>query len=174
MNVSRRTAAASRPMRLLAATFVLALAAGLTQAVIAQPVEGPAMHRMAGMGGLHRMDRLLDSVNATADQRAQIKQIMEAAHADLKAQREAGRTLRDQSQALFTQPTVDARAAETLRQQMLARYDAASKRMLQARLDISRVLTPDQRQTLAAKMAERRALMEKHMAERAALDRPAR
>jgi Spy/CpxP family protein refolding chaperone len=73
-------------------------------------------------------------------------------------------------QALFTQPTVDANAAESLRQQMLARHDAASKRMMQAMLDVSRVLTPEQRQQLAQHMKQRRDMMERHMKERRQLD----
>jgi Spy/CpxP family protein refolding chaperone len=76
--------------------------------------------------------------------------------------------------ALFTQPTVDARAVETLRQQMLAQHDQASKRMLQTMLDVSRVLTPEQRKTLADRMAQRRSMMDRHRTERDTLDKPAR
>ena len=70
--------------------------------------------------------------------------------------------------ALFAQPTVDARAAETLRQQMLAQHDQVSKRALQAMLDVSRVLTAEQRKALADRMAQRKAMMERHRAEREA------
>jgi Spy/CpxP family protein refolding chaperone len=168
---------ALRPVRIATATFVLALAAGITQTAIAQPHGGygahAGHHRGGGMGGMglmhpQKMERVLDSVNATPEQRAQIKQIVLAAHTDLRAQREAGRSLRQQSLALFAQPTVDARAAEALRQQMLAQHDQASKRALQAMLDVSRVLTPEQRKTLADRMAQRKAMMERHRAEREA------
>jgi len=162
-----------RPLRLMAATMTLALAAGFAQHASAQPhggrggmPDGGPMGGMMMMGAPHMADRMLDAVNATAEQRTQVKTIMQAAQADLKAQRDAGRTLHEQGQALFTQPTVDARAAEALRQQMLAQHDAASKRMLQAMLDVSRVLTPEQRKTLADKMAQRRIMMERHRAER--------
>jgi protein CpxP len=128
--------------------------------------EGPGMGMMAGRG----LDRMLDSVNATTDQRAQIKKIADAARADLRAQHEAARGLHQQGMQLFTQPTVDANAAEQLRQQMMQRHDAASKRMLQAMLDISRVLTPEQRKQLADKMAQRRDMMERHMHERQQLE----
>ena len=73
----------------------------------------------------------------------------------MKAQREAGRALREQGLQLFTQPTVDATAAEALRQQMLAQHDQASKRMLQAMLDVAKVLTPEQRAQLAERMKQR-------------------
>ena len=73
--------------------------------------------------------------------------------------------------ALFAQPTVDARAVETLRQQQMAQHDAASKRMAQLMIDVSRVLTPEQRKALAERMAQRRALMERHRGERDAAER---
>lgn len=161
------------PLRLLAATVTLALAAGFVQTAGAQPHEGPGGPGGPGMGlmaGRHQMERMLDAVNATAEQRTQIQQIMKAAMDDLRSQREAGRKLHQDVQALFTQPTVDARAAEALRQQMLAQHDQASKRMLQAMLDVSRVLTPEQRKTLADKMAQRRSMMERHRAERESID----
>jgi len=101
---------------------------------------------------------------------AQIKQITQAAAADLKAQHEAGHKLHEQGMALFTQPTVDPVAAEALRQQMLARHDQASKRVLQAMLDISKVLTPEQRQQLAERLKKRHEMMRRHHHERAELD----
>ena len=114
----------------------------------------------AGMMGGMLHERALDAVNATAEQRAQVRQIADAARADLRAQHDASRALHDQAAQLFTQPTVDARAAEALRQQMLAQHDQASKRMLQAMLDVSRVLTPEQRAKLAELRAQRRAMMQ--------------
>jgi Spy/CpxP family protein refolding chaperone len=171
---------ASRAVRMAAATLVVALAAGITQTAIAQPHGGhhaghaAGMGRMGGMGGMgmmnpQRIERVLDSINATAEQRTQIRQIVLAAHNDLKTHRETGRALREQSLALFAQPTVDARAAENIRQQMVARHDQASKRALQAMLDVSRVLTPEQRKALADRMAQRKAMMERHRSEREAV-----
>ncbi len=164
----------TRPARLMALTAVVALSAGALQTVHAAPGAysghggGHAGHAGpgAGMGYPRHMDRMLDSVNATPEQRAQIQQIMAAARADLKGQREQARTLRDQNAALFAQPTVDARAAETLRAQMQAQSDQASKRMLQARLEVSRVLTPEQRKQMAERMQQRQAKMERYRSER--------
>jgi Spy/CpxP family protein refolding chaperone len=42
--------------------------------------------------------------------------------------------------------------------------------MMQAMLEASRVLTPEQRKQLAERMAQRRAMAERHMNERRALD----
>ena len=50
---------------------------------------------------------------------------------------------------IFSAPTVDAAAAESVRQQLMAQHDAASRRTLQAMLDISRVLTSEQRAQIA-------------------------
>jgi Spy/CpxP family protein refolding chaperone len=175
--------ALAQPAGRIALTLALALGSVAMQVAQAAP-GGPGMHgEHAGgpggfgmMGGGRHMDRLLDSVNATADQRTQIQAIVKAAQADMKAQRDAGRSLHQQSQALFSQTTVDARAAEALRQQMLAQHDQASKRQLQMMLDISRVLTPEQRAKVAERMNQRRAMMERHRGERDALDKaqPAR
>ena len=124
---------------------------------------GPGM-----MGG-----RALDLVNATADQRAQIKTIMDAARADLKASHDSAQSLHLQLQAAFAATTVDARTVESLRAQISAVHDTQSKRMTQAMVAASQVLTPDQRKTLADAMAKRQALMQRQAAERAALDKSA-
>lgn len=174
------------PLRVMALTVLMAIGATAAQTAGAQPQEmrAGAEHRHGhrgghdmgtGMGSPRMMSRMLDAVNASPEQRAQIKQITDAARADMKAQRDSGRQLHADAAALFAQPTVDARAAEALRQQMLARHDQASKRQLQMMLDISRVLTPEQRKTLADKLAQRRAMMERHRAERSAAEpKPAR
>jgi Spy/CpxP family protein refolding chaperone len=117
-------------------------------------------------------ERALDRINATPEQRAQLKAIMESARKDLAAQREGGRALREQLTQAFTQPTVDARAVEALRQQMLARHDQASRRMMQAMVEASRVLTPEQRTQMAALAKQRGEMMERHQRERRALEAP--
>jgi Spy/CpxP family protein refolding chaperone len=160
-------------LRLLATGVFVALAGAVTLTAEAAPMDG---HRHAGpmdgpMGGLPgglmvgpRAERMLEAVGASAEQRAQIRQIMDAARADLQAQRESGRALRDQMRQLFTQPTVDANAAEALRQQQMARQDAVSRRMMQAMLEASRVLSPEQRAKLADMAAQHRAMMERRAA----------
>ena len=85
------------------------------------------------------------------------------------AARSRPRALREQSMQLFTQPNVDANAAETLRQQMLQQHDQASKRMLQAMLDASRVLTPEQRaRDRRERMKQRREMSQRRIAASAA------
>jgi Spy/CpxP family protein refolding chaperone len=122
------------------------------------PMGGPDGEFFAGpMFPLFPLGRQLQAVGVTAEQRTQIHQIMEAAHTDLKALHDGGGDMREQWRTLFQQPTVDANAAEALRQQMATRHDQASKRMLQAALEVSRVLSPEQRAKLAQMQAARQA-----------------
>ncbi len=121
-------------LRMMMAGVVIALSGATALTAFAagegQEMHGHHMHGGHAMGGgpfMGRLsDRMLDSVNATPEQRTQIRQITEAAVADLKAQRESGRELRQRSIELFKQPTVDANAAEALRKEMLVRHDASS------------------------------------------------
>jgi len=161
---------------LVVAGLVVALAGTLTLSAYAQtsPHTDHAVFHVGGPQGAHgparMIEHMLDSVNATEQQRAQVKQITQAAAADLKAQREANRGLHEQMMQAFAQPTVDANAVEALRQQQLAAHDQISKRMTQAMLDVSKVLTPEQRKTLADKMQKRHDMMQRHMREMQELD----
>jgi len=110
-------------------------------------------HRGAGHG---LTDKTLQAIEATADQRAKILSIQSQARADIRAQRQANCNVRLQMAQALAAPTVDASAAEAARQKMLVQADAASQRMLQAKLMIAAVLTPDQRQRLLALEQQRR------------------
>jgi protein CpxP len=158
----------SGPARRFLATLALALASTFTVHALAAPGGpdggGPLM------GGM--LPRLLERVNATPEQRAQIKSIIDSHAAERQAQREARRELRDQAMALFTQPTVDAAALEALRQKQMAQADQASQRMTAAMLEISRVLTPEQRTQIAAYMKQRSEMMRRHFRERREIDGP--
>jgi Spy/CpxP family protein refolding chaperone len=157
--------------RFAAAGMLAIAAAGAAIDVHAQGMGGHGQGPGPGMmmfGGSPEhagrgVDRMLDGLGVSDAQRAQIKQIVVAAATDLKAQREAGRALHEQGMQIFAAPTVDAAAAEALRQQMLAQHDQASKRMLQAMLDVSKVLTPQQRAKMAERMKQRQAVMQERM-----------
>jgi Spy/CpxP family protein refolding chaperone len=140
---------------------------------------GPGVHGYGGAYGGYgagmfqgMMTRLLDRVNATPEQRTQIQQIMQNQATEMRAQHEAGRALRQQALTLFAQPTVDANAVEALRQRQLAMHDAASKRMTTAMLEVSRVLTPEQRKQMADYMTQRSEMMQRHLRERQAVEAP--
>ena len=165
------TAARTRArVRMLLLGVLVAATASWAVTSWAQPVSwGPHHHEGAmggGMGGPMAgriLERMLDGVNATDEQRAQIRQISQAAAADLQSQREAARSMRQRSLEIFTAPNVDAAAAESLRQQTMALHDQSSKRMLLAMVDISRVLTPEQRAKIGERMKERAARHQERM-----------
>lgn len=163
-------------LRLLLVGVLVALAGSFALTAFAQggPHGGMRHHHHDGGGmmfmGGRGLERMLDSVDATPEQRTQVRQIAQAAAADLKTQRDAARVLHERQLQLFTQPVVDANAAEQLRQQMLAQHDQRSRRVMQAMLDVSRVLTPQQRQQFAQKLQQRREMMQRHLHERQQLE----
>ena len=133
--------------------------------------RGGAPHKgmhpgMLGPVAAAHIEQLLDDVNATDGQRAQIRVIGDKARADLRAlhkqfddarqgEREAKEGPPPGPMALLTQAKVDASGAEKQRAQMVAFHDATSKRMLQAVVDIANVLTPEQRVALGEAMKAR-------------------
>jgi Spy/CpxP family protein refolding chaperone len=161
--------------RLLAAATLLALLSAFALSAWAHPSHGHGPGGRMGDSPEHvtrMVDRMLRGVDATEEQRRQIRDIAQGTAVDLKAQRDAGRTLRERQMQLFTQPTVDAAAVEALRQQMLQQHDQTSRRITQAMLDASRVLTPEQRAKLAERMKQRRDMGERHRRERAQIAPP--
>jgi len=142
-----------------------AVAAGLSLSGLLAQAQGPMGHRggheMMAMGGGH-VEHMLDMVDASDAQRSQIKQIMDAARADMKTEHEAARKLREQAQTLFAAPNIDAGAIEALRLQMTAHHEQVSKRMSQAMIDAARVLSPEQRAKMAERMKKMQARMAKH------------
>ena len=171
MNISNaaRPAAQRGLRRVLLATLV-AVSSVTAMSAWAQPMMGGhegrgGMHGgHEGGGGLDRMfDHMLDGLNATEAQRAQIKQIATAAEADLKPQRDAGRALHEKQMQIFAAPTVDAAAAEAVRAQLSSQHDMTSRRMTQAMLDAAKVLTPEQRAKLGERMKQRQAQMQDRM-----------
>jgi periplasmic protein CpxP/Spy len=144
----------------VSSTFALAVLAsdrGPRDGMGADMGPGMMMGEPWGMG--RRLDHMLDGLDATEQQRTQIKQIVQAAAADLRQQRAQRRMLHERAMQILAAPTVDANAAEQVRQQMLAQHDQASKRMLAAMLDASRVLTPEQRAKIVERMKDREARM---------------
>lgn len=167
-----------RAWRYVAAGLALSIAAAFSIVNLASAhgrpdVPPPAgMHRGPGFGmpgmGLPlagpMMDRLFDEIQATPEQREQLRRIADSTQADLKAPGEAARADHVRMGELFAQPALDPVAIEALRKQMLARHDQVTRRMNVAMLDAAKVLTPEQRQQWVAtarehaeRMADRRA-----------------
>ncbi len=142
-----------------AAAMALALVAGGAQAQRHPGMGGPGM-----MGG--HVEHMLDLVDATDAQRTQIKTIMDTARNELKTSQDALRSLHEQGMTLFAATNVDAAAIEALRVKGSALHEQVSMRMSQAMIDVARVLTPEQRAKLAAKLKQRQARMAEHMKSR--------
>lgn len=102
------------------------------------------------------IERMLGSVDATAEQEERIWAIIDGARAELRPMKREFRDARGEVMELMTAPTIDRAAAETLRAERIAAIDEASKKMTAAALDAAEVLTPEQRATLAEQMKERR------------------
>lgn len=168
---------ASAILASMALAVAMVATAGVAQAMGRQggghDGAGPThRHGPGGQGGAFGSERMLDQLNATPEQKAQVHRIMEAARQDQQAQREAGQQLRQRMMQALAQPNVDAAAVEAIRQQMSAQHDQASKRMAQAMVEAARVLTPEQRQKAAEHLAKRRDMMQRHQRERDTLDKP--
>lgn len=147
---------AGRALGLVSVLACSALAAATAQAM--GPMGGGRPQAM--MGG--HMEHMLEMVDASDAQRGQIKQIMDAARQDLKSQRAGAQQLHEQRMSLLAAPNIDTAAVEALRQQMSAQHEQASKRMSQAMVDAARVLTPEQRQKMAARMKKMQARKSEH------------
>lgn len=93
----------------------------------------------------------LDSVGATTAQEAKVHDIIAAAFTGMEQAPGQRSAFRKQAMDLLRAPAVDRAAAEKLRADQAARFDAVSKRMVGALLDAADQLTPEQRTTLVSR-----------------------
>lgn len=143
----------SRSRKLLLAGAVALLGLGAAGAAFG-PVHAQEAESRAEIGwgggpfGGHPLDRALRSVEASREQRAQIRTIVGEARSELRPVVWEALDRRDALAALLEAETLDRAAFETLRKETLASLDAASERALKAFLDAAEVLTPAQRAEL--------------------------
>lgn len=109
---------------------------------------GEHIERMVG--------HLAVEIDATPEQESKLAEIAKAAAADLVPLREQWREARADAIGLLTAPTVDRAAIEQFRTAHLALADTASRRLAEALADAAEVLTPEQREALAERMAQMR------------------
>lgn len=114
------------------------------------PPGGPGMMMGPLFGPLPREIKVTDA------QREQLHKIAEAAREDMRKLHEANKVEHEQMMKLFTAPSVDAKAVEALRAKLDSARDAESKRMTQAMIEASKVLTSEQRVALGKFMSEHR------------------
>lgn len=99
-------------------------------------------------------DWMLNRVEATPDQRENVKAIVARVIQDLAPLRAQHGQHRDAFLTALAQPSVDSAALEQLRRAELDLADQASARILAGLTEVSAVLTPEQR-TRLLEMAER-------------------
>jgi protein CpxP len=133
--------------------LALPLAGALTVPAVSA-FAGQGFHR-GGAGQMGefagpRMARRLDAVGASDAQKAQIKSTWENLRPQLKAVREERVKLRQDLRKALTAQTIDAGQVEKLRKQQIALDDKASAIISQGMVASAQVLTPEQRQKLAA------------------------
>lgn len=144
-----------------AVTFVAGglVMSGTPAAALTMAMEMGGMHGMHGHGDMHKMmeahvDKMLTAVDATADQKTRIKEILHKGFESIAPLHEKlADTHRDLHQ-LITAPTIDRAALEQLRAARVGDLDQASKVMVQTLADAAEVLTPEQRAKLGKLMAE--------------------
>jgi Spy/CpxP family protein refolding chaperone len=125
-----------------------ALAAGVAVSPGAR-AEPPDSGDMGGPGPGHhfakRMERVLDRVNATPGQRAQIRAVWDGLRPQLRALHQQKAELRRQMISAMTAPKIDGAAVEKLRVQQIGLHDKTSALMTQGFVGSANVLTPEQR-----------------------------
>ena len=133
-------------MRVLVVAAIGAVALGASAFALAS--AGPGDGQGPRLGRIqHFVAMALDSVGATSAQEAKIHDIIAANLADAGPDPK----LREQALALLRAPTVDAAAAEKLRTDIVAHFDARSKAMTTTILAVAAELTPEQRGKLVGR-----------------------
>jgi protein CpxP len=101
-----------------------------------------------------RMHKVLDSVGATDAQKAQIKAAWQPLRPQLQAVHADGMKVRQQLTAALTAPTIDRAEVERLRKESVQLADRASNLVTQGIVQTAQALTPEQRQKVAAELAQ--------------------
>jgi len=120
---------------------------------------GRGEHGGGGMMGMlagRQLDRMLDRVDATEEQRAKIRDLSRSARNDIEKLTDVLRPMRKAAVDQLAAPTVDRAAVEALRSRASGVADEISKRVTTAMVDVAQVLTPEQRAKIAQEMNSRR------------------
>ena len=94
-------------------------------------------------------DHVLDRLDATDEQRAEIRLIVDEALPEMLALRTEGRALKREGREMLLVEPIDRAGLEQVRVEGIQLADRASARGLQVFIDITEVLTPEQRKEVA-------------------------
>jgi len=131
--------------------FVVALALAAPAVASAAP-DGPSSDARV----LHRVDEAMDAVEATDDQRAATRAIVERTLPEMRALREEGQGIRDDVRAAFESDEVDRVALEDARLDLVDLFDRATITLFGMFADIADLYRPEQRAELRARRDARR------------------
>jgi Spy/CpxP family protein refolding chaperone len=119
-----------------------------------QEVDPSDAGAMAGGFMAHRMEKILDQVNATAGQRSQIEGIWNGLRPQLKSLHQQHGALHKQMVGALTAATINPSAVEQLRKQGLSLTDQTSTLLTQGFVQSAQVLTAAQRQQVQTFLAQ--------------------
>jgi Spy/CpxP family protein refolding chaperone len=102
-----------------------------------------------------RVDRALSGTDATAEQKAKVREILQAAFQDVKALRDQRVENRKAMAAAMQEPTIDPARIEQIRAAQMKIADDVSKRFTKAMIDAGNVLSATQRQAFFKSWGER-------------------
>jgi Spy/CpxP family protein refolding chaperone len=102
-----------------------------------------------------RVDKALSGTDATAEQKAKVTEIVQAAFKDVKAFREQRVDNRKAMEAALQAPTIDPARIEQIRAARMKIADDTSKRFAKAMIDAGNVLNASQRQAFFKSWGER-------------------
>ena len=147
-----------RALVLLSGGFVAVLFAGAI-AIAAVPSTVAAFGRHAGHG-MHnfmqwRMEKMLDGVEATDEQKQKIREIVESRMESLHELHPDREALHDRAIGILTADEIDREALEAFRAEQFEQLATASRLLSESLADVAEVLTSEQRVELA-KLAEER------------------
>jgi len=110
-----------------------------------------------------RIDHVLYQIDATPEQRQQVKEIIGKAFDEKIEHRVARRQIRQDVIDILSQPQIDRDRLEQLRAGQLKQMEQMSGRMTQALADAAEVLTAEQRARLAELIAQRGVGPQRHI-----------
>ena len=170
MNAARtRRLAPLATALLMAAALASPLAQAQTTTTPPAPQAGQHHHHHHGHHRHgHGMGHMLKAAGVSDTQMTSIRAIYKTAREDVRAQAKTSMALREQMAQAMSAPTINTAAVQSLQQQINAQRDVVSARMLQARLQVASVLTPQQRQTLQTQRLQMKAKWQARQQERAA------
>ena len=132
-------------------------AAAAAHEAVAEAMHGMGGHDMAKMDpaamDAHFEAHLAKMVpDATDAQKTRLKALARAVHQDLGAIHGQMQATHRQAHALLLAPTIDKAGLERLRAEQVRAFDQSSKHLLASLEEAAAVLTPEQRQRIAAEM----------------------